>query len=173
MRILIIAALFLMSCEVKVNTSDNKKTTEDTASAKTTSGSKVRNQIKLTASTVKVDQAFLLFDEGRLVPEDNKVEVGQKVLLRLIVDGWKPVNGKVKLGAAEKIETSDGQVLLDKEDLFASFEDGVDPGDARIITLTAVITRVDKLYDHFKVSFRVWDKNSNDEVAGSYLLYLK
>ncbi|MEJ0103250.1 MAG: hypothetical protein WDO19_12130 [Bacteroidota bacterium] len=41
------------------------------------------------------------------------------------------------------------------------------------ITLSAVINGIDKLYDYFLVSFRVWDKKGTGEVTGSYKLYLK
>ena len=64
--------------------------------------------------------------------------------------------------------------MLNEPDLFAAYtENGVNPADAGMITLSAVITRVEKLVKYFEVSFRVWDKKSNDHVTGSYKLYLK
>jgi len=140
-----------------------------------TNSSDVRNDIQLKAEGVKVKQAFLIFDENdKLVPEGNKVEVGQKVNLRLILEGWKATNGKVFLGASEKIATDEGNVMLDQQDLFAAYDQtGIDIKDAGGITLMAVITRVDRLFKHFEVSFKVWDKNSSDNVTGSYKLYLK
>ena len=114
-----------------------------------------------------------MFDDDKLVPSDNKVEIGQRVRLRLILSGWQPVNGKVALGASEKIATDEGQVVLDEKDLFANLTEGADPKDAGVITLSAVITRVDKLFKYFEVSFKVWDKNSSDNATGSYRLYLK
>jgi hypothetical protein len=57
--------------------------------------------------------------------------------------------------------------------LFEAYDTaGVTPKDAEVISLSAVITQIDKLYDYFLVSFRVWDKKSNGEVSGSYKLYL-
>ena len=56
---------------------------------------------------------------------------------------------------------------------FIDYEkDGVTPEQASYITLMATITEVDKLFDYFLVSFRVWDKKANGEITGSYKLYL-
>ena len=152
---------------------NNSAQTNDKADASSSSGGNIRNGIKVKSQGLKVDQAFLLFDDGKLVPADNKVDVGQNVRLRLLLSGWKPVNGKVAIGASEKIATDEGQVILDEADLFANYTDGVDPKDAGVVTLSAVITRIDKLFKYFEISFKVWDKNSSDNVTGSYRLYLK
>jgi hypothetical protein len=60
---LISLVLFLCSCELKV---DTKK-----------SQGAIRNDITVTSTGLKVEQAFLLFEDGRLVPSGNKVEVKQ------------------------------------------------------------------------------------------------
>jgi hypothetical protein len=174
MRIL---TLFLL-CAAIAACNDNAKTdtsgkveNEKTSSAKASQN--VRNEITVHSSGVNVQQAFLMFEDGKLVPQDNKVEVGQQVNMRLIMDGWEASNGKVMLGASEKIATDEGTVILNEPDMFAEMKDGVNAADAGAITLSAVITRVDKLFKYFEVSFKVWDKNSNDNVTGSYRLYLK
>jgi hypothetical protein len=173
--LLCIFAFFCNSCEVKVDT--GKKSDEimsDSKEEKSSSNSKIRNGIELNEKGLKVDQAFLIFrSDGTLVPADNKVNVGQEVALRLILKGWKEENGKVFPGTSEKITTSDGNVLIDERDLFSSYTEGVLPKDAGIITLMAVITKLDKLYDYFLVAFRVWDKKGEGEVSGSYKLYIK
>ncbi len=57
--------------------------------------------------------------------------------MRLIIgDGWKEQDGKVSIGAAEKIETNDGEVILDEKDLFAAMP-VINADDAKFITLTA------------------------------------
>ncbi len=165
------------ACDSSTKSDSKAKEKSDSAVAKTktseSSESKIRNQISLKSSGVTVQQAFLMFEDGKLMPQDNKVEIGQKVLMRLIIKGWKEVNGKVFLGAAEKIATDEGQTVLDEKDLFANYTEGISPTDAATITLTAVITRVDKLFNHFEISFKVWDKNSTDNITGSYRVYLK
>lgn len=134
----------------------------------------IRNKIDLKSEGLTVKQAFLLFaDDGKLVPADNKVEIGQKVNMRLIIEGWEPVDGKVYIGASEKISTDEGQAILNSEDLFAAYAEGVGVKDAGAVTLSAVITRIDKLFKYFVVDFRVWDKKSSDAIEGSYKLYLK
>jgi len=153
---------------------------EDTAQApvqtptqSSESNSKIRNSIDPRKNGLEVEQAFLLFEDGTLVPSDNKVAVGQKVVMRLIISGWKEENGMVFPGASEKITTSEGNVVLNEPDLFVENTDGVTAADAKYISLSAVITQLDRLYDHFLVGFTVWDKKSNAEVSGSYKLYLK
>jgi hypothetical protein len=174
MRILpaILISLAIASCNNsgQSNTADEKA---DTKKSPSTASQNVRNDIEFKASGLKVSQAFLMFEDGKLVPQDNKVEIGQKVKLHLIIENWKPVNGKVMLGASEKITADEGQVILDSEDLFAAYPDGVDPVAAGTIMLSAVITEIHKLVKYFEVSFRVWDKASKDNITGSYRLYLK
>jgi hypothetical protein len=157
------AIIIFSSCEISVKTGPGS---EEPAS-------KIRNGIVVNSNGVKVEQAFLLFEDGSLVPHDNKIKVGQKVQLRLIVSGWKEKDGKVFLDASEKAETSEGDVFLDEKDLFRQYENGLDPADAGYITLSVAITGISKLYDHFKVSFRVADKTDENNFAeGYYKLYL-
>jgi hypothetical protein len=134
---------------------------------------KTRNAIQIQSKGLNVKQAFLLYEDGKLVPETNTTSVGMPVDLRIIIDGgWEQKDGQVMLGASEKIETSDGDVLLNEKDLFKDIA-AVRPEEAQYITLTANISRLDKLYDYFLVSFRVWDKNGKGEVNGSYKLHIQ
>jgi len=169
MRSFVFSFVLILAC-VSCNTSPK---TENKATVQSETSGNIRNDISLKASGLQVEQAFLLFDDGKLVPQDNKIEVGQKVNLRLLIKGWKATNGKVLLGASEKITTDEGQIVLNEEDLFASYADGVPEADAGVITISATISRIDKLFKYFEVAFRVWDKQSNDNVTGSYRLYLK
>lgn len=164
---LLITVFTGFSCEVKVS---NPSSPED---AKGKSLAKIRNGIRLKEKGLKIEQAYLTYEDGSLVSNDNKIDLNQKVIIRLIIDGWKEENGRVMPGATEKLTTSEGQVFLDEKDLFASYTDGVDAKDAKHITLSAVITRLDKLYDYFLVEFRVWDKKGGGELSGSYKLYLE
>jgi hypothetical protein len=154
--------LLFTSCEVKVNTPAGDSTR-----------GKIRNGIQFRENGLKVRQAYLFFEDGKLVPSDNKIDVGQWVGLRLIADGWQNKEGKVFVDAEEQITTSDGKQLLDQRDLFKDYADGLSDEDAKALTLSARITAIDKLYDYFTVTFRVWDKQNQNEVSGSYKLYLK
>ena len=171
-RITLFLSLVLLmatSCEFKAEIKKPEST--DTGNR----SSKIRNGITLTENKLKVSQAFLLYEEdGSLVPQTNEVAIGKRIVLRLVIDsGFTITNGKVFPGASEKVQTSDGMVFLDEPDLFAAYADGVSPKDAGIISLYAQVTRIDKLYDYFLVTFRVWDKKGDAEVSGSYKLYIK
>lgn len=162
--IVVVLLLLLSSCEVTV---------KKTGSAEE-SKSKIRNGIVLQSKGVNVEQAFLLKDDGSLLPDDNKVKVNEKVKLRLISTGWSEKEGKVFLDASEKMETNEGNVFMDEKDLFAGYNEGLSPEDAKYITLSVVITQIDKLYDHYRVLFQVKDKNDPERtVEGSYKLYLQ
>jgi hypothetical protein len=136
----------------------------DTASKAT----KIRNGIKLKSNGLHVSQAFLVYPDGSLVPEENLTKVNQYLKLILVIDkGWTVQNSKVQLGAAEKLTNSDGDVLLDEKDLFKG-QDIVSATDAGIITLRISVTQVHKLYDYYQVDFKVWDKKSKAELSGWY-----
>ena len=170
-----LACFFLSACTGSTNNERNQTKEEKglvTEVSMRESSNKVRNNIQLQSSGMQVSQAFLLYEDGALVPADNITNVGRPVKLRLIIDGgWNEQDGNVFIGASEKIETSDGQVVLDEKDLFANTP-YVSAEAAKYITLTATISGLDKLYDYFLVSFRVWDKKGKGEVKGSYKLYI-
>ena len=157
--------VLLSSCDFKaeVKTSSNGAAVSTSAST----SPKIKNGIDLKANGLTVSQAFLIYEDGTLVGDDNTAKVGQKIKMRLVIDGgWQEAEGRVYPGASEKIETNEGDVVLDEKDLFASMETGVAAEDAKLITLSAVITGLDKLHDYFLVTFRVWDKKGTAEVTG-------
>ncbi|MEI9811122.1 MAG: hypothetical protein WDO16_26360 [Bacteroidota bacterium] len=155
----------LSSCEVTVKKNDDKEKNTD---------SKIRNGIVVTSKGIKVEQAFLLFEDGTLVPDDNLIRVNQKVILRLIVSGWKEKEGKVFVSGGEMVETSEGDVLFGDKNLFKDFSDGITSRDAEYISMNVVISGVTKLFDYYKVSFQVKDDLATDnKLEGHYKLYLK
>ena len=158
----IFALVVLASCEFSVKHTDS------------TEKSKIRNGISIQAKGINVEQAFLITEDGNLLPEDNKVKVNQKVRLRLIASGWTEKDGRIFIDASEKVETSDGTVFLNEKDLFRDYPEGLSPEDAKFITLSVVITQIDKLYDYYRVLFQVKDKNDEQKsVEGFYKLYIE
>lgn len=161
---LLLTSLLFAGCEISVNK----------GSGPGSGGAKIRNDISVQAKEVKLEQAFLMREDGSLLPEDNKVRVNEKIRLRLIAEGWSEKDGKIFLDASEKVETNEGNVFLDQKDLFRDYSDGLSAEDAKYITLSVVITQIDKLYDYYKVSFSVKDKNDeNRSIQGSYKLYIQ
>jgi len=152
------------SCEFSVKT--DKKADEKNIS-------KIRNGIEIQSKGIKVEQAFLLFEDGNLIPEGNKVKVNQKVRLRIVCSGWKAINGKVFLSGAEIVETSEGDVILNDSTLLKDYTDGIALSDAEYLTMHVVINQITKLYDYYKVIFRLSDLNDKQNVVeGFYKLYL-
>ncbi len=136
---------------------------------------KIKNNIQLKTNGFKVSQAYLTFDDGTAVPQDNKVELDQKITLLLIIDeGWKITDGQVYPGASEKITLSNGFEVLNNEDLFTAYnEKGVTAEDARYISLKAKITKLDNKNNYIIVKFRVWDKKGTSSLTGSYKFFIK
>ena len=158
----ILILIILPSCEFSVKHTESAEK------------SKIRNGISIQARGINVEQAFLITEDGDLLPEDNKVKVNQKVRLRLIASGWAEKDGRVFIDASEKVETSDGTVVLNEKDLFRDYKDGLAPEDVKFITLSVVITQIDKLYDYYRVAFQVKDKSDEqNSVEGFYKLYIE
>ena len=165
--VLFIITLSFVGCEFKASTKETTETKE-TKEPEKKSNSKIRNGIVLKEEGIKVDQAFLIDHEDNLISGENLTKVNQPLRVRLIIDsGLTATDGKVLLGASEKVVTSDGDVVLDEEDLFATVG-AVPEKDAKILSLSVMITKINKLVDFYEVKFRVWDKSSNNAVSGSF-----
>src|SRR5688500_11709218 len=90
-------AIFLSSCEMSCSVGD--KPDEPKGKAEVKDGARIYNAIKLDAYKVKLKRAYLEFQDGTRVPEDNFVDFSQPVRLMIEVDtGWVAVNDKVFLG---------------------------------------------------------------------------
>jgi len=153
-----------ISFDLKVNTPAPK---EEKAT------SKIRNGIEVKSNGLTVEQAFLLFEDGKLVPSDNKVEVGQWIQLRLIIKGWKVEKDRVYVGGEETVTNSEGELLFKDEELYKNDKGGMTIEEAEAITVSVRLTSITKLYDYFLVQVRVWDKKSGGDVFASYKFYLK
>ena len=108
--LLFLLSAALYSCEVKVNTP---------GTANKSAGGKIRNGINVNAKGVEVEQAFLTYDDGSLVDENNTTSVNKKLKINFVVKGWKADNGQVALEANEKVTSSDGDVIMDEKELFS------------------------------------------------------
>lgn len=154
----------LSACDVTIRKDDDSPA----ASAK------IRNGITFKTKGINVTQAFLQFDDGTLVPQSNKFKLKQTVRLVLIGTGWTPKNDRVFLDASERVETSEGDLVLDSRDLFREYADGVSAKDAEYLSLDVVLNRINKLFDYYKVSFQIKDKSDPSKfVEGQYKLYLE
>jgi hypothetical protein len=113
------------------------------------------------ALDVKLNKAYLVFENGERVPDGNIVDFTSPVnLVPLIDSGWTSKNAKVMLGASEKISSEDNAVILNEEDLFSAFPEGLTEEDAGIIGITASISLPKGAPPAtFDVYFKVWDKN--------------
>jgi hypothetical protein len=166
------AAYLLMGCQSDSKADKSRSIPENLPTYTNEEGTLISNGIALETRGVKVIRAFLLFDNSTLVPADNRTILGRQVKLRLVIqEGWKELEGKVALGASETIETDRGQAVLHEKDLFAT-SPIIDAEAAKAITLNATISKLGRKPAYFLVKFRVWDKQGEGEISGSYKLYV-
>jgi len=135
--------------------------------------SKIKNSIEIKENGLHIEEAYLTNNNQSLVGDDNKVQVGERVYIRLVVTGWTIKNNKVFLDASQKTATSDGTTLANNPSLFGYvYAAGADANSAKYIMLYQNIGKLDKPYDYILISFKIWDKISNKSVSGSCKLHV-
>jgi hypothetical protein len=163
----------LTSCDFKCSVGDNKSGTKTkvvtSGDNSALNGAIIKNDIELEATGVKLKEAYLVDADNNLLTE-NVTRVGEKIYVVIKLDtGWVKENGKSYIGASERISTKTGTAVLDTDDMFKDYgETGIDAEDAKVVRLSAVITKSDSGVENFIVQFRVWDKKGKGEVKGKY-----
>ena len=174
MRLVSLLLLFtICSCEIKVSTNKDGKLVSTIVRDNEKKNNKIRNGIILKENGLKVEEAYLVTNDGSLMSNENKIDVNDEVKMKLVMTGWEAENDKVIAGAAERVLTSEGDTVLNEPDLFKNFAETINANDAKYINLSVSISKITKIVDYFLVEFRVWDKRTNADVSGSYKLYLK
>jgi hypothetical protein len=171
------ASLF-WSCEVSVNTNTRTTVEGETVSSDDgggLTGAVIKNDIHLEAKGVKVAQAYLMTEDLVVMP-DNNADVNQIVYLTVKTDtGWVKINGKSFIGISERITDSNGNVIVDGEDLMKAYDaEGLDAEVAKIANATAVITEKSPSGNNdFDVTLKIWDKKGPGVIEGSYKLHIR
>lgn len=168
--LLVFVPVFLSSCEFSCSVGQKD---EPKGAAVVKEGTRIYNNISLQTTGVKVNKAWLIFDNGDRVPDDNFVDFKQPVRIQFSIDsGWVEKNGRVLLGASETITDEKGRIVLQEDDLFQSYPEGISAANAKVIYLSASLTLKENASPaSFTVSFRVWDKNGDGTIKGSYQLH--
>jgi hypothetical protein len=163
--------LAFTSCEVKVNSASTDKKKEEPYTRNT---NKIRNGIKFTTTGgLKVEQAFLSYEDGTLVDEQNITDLKRRLVLHLNVDGWKAENGKVYIDAEQKVLTDEGQEILNVSGLFTKNGiEAVSEDEAKQVSLNVVINSINRLVDYFLVEFKVYNRKSEQVIEGSYKFHI-
>ncbi|HSU28335.1 MAG TPA: hypothetical protein VLJ68_08135 [Chitinophagaceae bacterium] len=185
LAILLSVILLLTSCEFKCEAGNQVKDKEKDKEKVVTrnsndpvnqDGTLLYNGIQLRVHNLKISKAFLVFENNERVPMDNFIDFTSPVRAMIRVDsGWVEENGKVKLGASEKITTESGKAIADETDMYeTAYPNGVDPEIARQVWLMADIhPRPGSPPGIFTIEFKVWDKNGGGYFEGSFKLNSK
>jgi hypothetical protein len=158
----------------KETNNDNKNIKEVEKGSNEGNQTQVLNDISIEAEGgVEVYRAFLSYENGNLVPTGNSTSPGKPVYLNLnITKGWKEEMGEVSIGASEKISTDNGTIVLDEPDLFKNYT-SISADDAKFIKLKAVVNSMSGPIKYFVVDYKVWDKNGDGVIKGSYRFYVE
>jgi len=175
---LLFLSLFLSSCEFKCSVGDVSADTDGKNKPVDKNGTLLYNGIQLKASHVKVKKAYLVVNDesGERVNDDNFVDIQKGVKLVLLTgEGWKVTEDRVWLGASMKVYSETGELLLDKPDMFSSYDEtGITSEDSKTLALSVYFTRWESQKPvSIDVSFRVWDKKSDASIEGSYTVHSK
>ena len=172
--LLVAVVLIIASCssDSTSNPQAGNTTVTDNSGSSAPGGMIVKNNIVMEPKGVRVSQAILVDADGKQVPENNGVNLGEPIRLRLVVDnGWNTLDGAVLLDASQRIEAPNGKLLLEKKGLLRN--DSSTTQNGRLIYLPILPSRFKQKIDSLFVTFRVWDNNGTSEINGSYKLYLK
>jgi hypothetical protein len=174
--IFVIVILSSCSFECKVGDAGPTVKKEDEANKPVLKdGAALYNGIKLDAVGVKVKKAFLIVNDSTnaRIEQDNFVNMKTGVKLVLIIDeGWKESGGKVFLGASMVAKTETGTTVIEKPDMFESYDaTGISPSDAKIISLSLYFDNWDAAKPvGIDVAFKVWDKKGDATITGNYTI---
>ena len=129
----------------------------------------IRNGIELKTNGVLVEQAFLTYEDGSPVDESNTTTLNKKIKINFVVQGWQEQNGQVPLEASEKVITSDDDVIMDEKELFSKAGmKTLSPVDAQFLRLTVEVNGIRKPHEYYLVSFRIWNKGTDQWIEGEY-----
>jgi hypothetical protein len=174
---LLIISICLTACTFKCsvgNTAEDQKGKKYKPVEK--NGALVYNGIDLKPYHVSVSKAYLVNDDsvGELVDESNFIDVREGVKLLILIDsGWTETPKGVLLGASMTAVSDDGQELLKREDMFEQMGN-ISVEDSKIIGLSLYFNEWKARRPvTIKVNFKVWDKNSDAFVQGSYSVHTK
>ncbi|MDR2145499.1 MAG: hypothetical protein LBE91_03440 [Tannerella sp.] len=134
---------------------------------------KIRNGIEVQAEGgLVVEQAWLQYASGPLVRDGNIINIGEKIKIHFIIQGWKGMNDVISIGATETISTDEGQYVLQTGDMFADYAT-LSLQAVQKISLSAIIDDIDRLVDFFRVDFHIWSKMyPEQEIKGHYLFHI-
>jgi hypothetical protein len=174
----LIPSLMLVSCEFKCNIGKMEEPTNNNKKVVEKEGAVIFNGIELIANKIKLNKAYLVENNksDKSISENNFIDVKEGVKLMLIIDsGWTSKNNSVWLGASMKVTADNGEVLMNKQDMFEEYnENGISIRDSKYIALSVFFTEWNaKRPVSLDVAFNIWDKKGEGFINGKYRVHTK
>ncbi len=169
--------LLLSSCSFHCQIG-NDTTAEEKSTPRVKGDMMLYNGIEVDARNMQLDKAYLVTNDERAerIDDENVVDLERGVkLILLIKDGWKEIDDKVWLDASLLVTNSNGETVLEKENMFAKYgAEGLSAEDAKTIGLSVYFKGEDVTKpDTYKVKFKVNDQKGDASLEGSYKIYTR
>jgi hypothetical protein len=169
---IILPAALITSCKLNRSGGENRSVEKIQTSSfpdnKVLKAPVIKNNIELEVTGVKLKEAYLTDANNNLLME-NVARAGEKIYLVIITDtGWTKEKGKSFIGAAQRILTSGGKVLVDSADIFKRNEKtGLNSTDCQLINVLYNCECPGSKKDYVG-QFRIWDKKGAGEIKGEF-----
>ena len=127
-------------------------------------GQVVPSGVKVTSGGLKVDSVFIVL-QGEPVSL-NPFPTGSKLSLSLSgIHGFSIRDNKTFPGCSMKVIDTSGKDVLDYDDLFQDYADGVDREDAKYLDVSLTLGAPLLENSRYRWSVRIWDKNGKAEMT--------
>lgn len=122
-------------------------------------------KLTVTNKGLSLGEAYLTSDGQKL--ETNEFVLGQKIKIQLEgVEGFTLKDGMAFPGASLLVEDKEGNVVLEKNDLFAELaETGVKAEDAKYLAATLDVGSPMEVGKTYIFTAHFWDINSEGEIT--------
>ncbi len=114
---------------------------------------------------LSLEDVYLTVDNDEL--KTNEIEYGKKVNIVLTgVKGFELDEGKVKIGCKIVVNNNEGKTVLSADDAFAaSYEGGLDPEDAEVLSTGLTIGKPLEIGKEYTWKSLFWDKNGKGTIT--------
>jgi hypothetical protein len=129
-------------------------------------------QIEIGNNNLSYDEAYLFTEEGNNVIIGNEAHFNENIYLIFEgLEGFQEEDGKVFIGLNLKVRDSEGNIVLDEEDLIG--DSGLDPSQIKEQLAPNFIIRDTTISTPVSCEILVWDKKSDRNIKASVDLNLK
>lgn len=130
------------------------------------------DQIKIENKNVSYDEIYLFSQERRTVITDNNAKFNENIYMIFEgLEGFKVESGKVFPGLSIKAKDSEGEMILNEEDLIG--ESGMELSALNLRIAPSFIFKDSNIKSPVTCEIVIWDKKSESRIKASARLNMK